>query len=115
MDRQRAIVLYGNTLSLAAIGAGLDVQPGCTVTQVDSAARDAAERLRSLRPDVLLFNLCAAQPDAVISLLQETPDLLLIGVDLLNHRALVMSGKQPALLTTGDLMALIVANLDRVS
>ncbi len=50
-----------------------------------------------------------AQPESVISLLAELPGLLLIGVDLADHRALVLSGEQPRLLTADDLAQLIEA------
>ena len=56
---------------------------------------------------MVLFDLAAAQPDTVISLLTELPDLLLIGVDLANHQALVLSGEQPKLFTTDDFVRLV--------
>ena len=58
---------------------------------------------------MILFDLAAAQPEAAIPLLQEFPDLLLIGVDLANHQALVLSGEQPRLFTTDDFVKLIDA------
>jgi hypothetical protein len=39
--------------------------------------------------------------------MKELPDLLLIGVDLANHQALVLSGEQPRLYTTDDFVRLI--------
>ncbi len=39
--------------------------------------------------------------------MKELPDLLLIGVDLANHQALVLSGEQPSLYTTDDFVRLI--------
>ncbi len=107
MDQVRTIILYGRALSLSAIGANLAARPSWRLEQIDAAAPGASERLRELRPNVVLFDLAAAQPEAVIPLLQELPGLLLIGVDLVNHQALVLSGDLPSILTADDLIRLI--------
>ena len=109
MDQLRTIVLYGASLSVAAIGASLEGRPGWQVTHLDSVSPDAAQSLRRAHPDVVLFDLAAAQPEAAISLLKELPDLLLIGVDLANHQALVLSGEQPHVYTSDDFVRLIEA------
>jgi hypothetical protein len=103
----RTLVLYGESLSIAAIGAGLAAKPGWQVISVDAASPAATRRLRRLRPDVLLFDLAAAQPKAAILLLREFPALLLIGVDLANHQALVLLGEQSRLFTTDDFAQLV--------
>ena len=58
-------------------------------------------------PDVILFDLAAGQPDFAIPLLQKSPMTLLIGVDLMSHKMLVLSGEQSRLLTADDLMEVI--------
>jgi hypothetical protein len=107
MHHVRTVILYGRALSLSVIGATLVGRPGWQVEQIDAAAIGAAERLRALRPHVVVFDLAAAQPDAIIALLQELSGLLLIGVDLVNHQALVLSGDLPTILTSDDLIRLI--------
>ncbi len=114
MNQIRTIVLYGDSLSVSAVGAGLETRPDWRVIRVDPASPGASRRLRQLRPDVVLFDLAAAQPKPVIALLKELQGLLLIGVDLVNHQALVLSGEQPELLTSGDLVQLIEAQATRV-
>ncbi len=109
MERTHTIVLYGASLSVAAVGAGLADKPGWQVIPMSPVTPTASQRLRQLRPDVVLFDLAAAQPDTVIPLMKELPDLLLIGVDLANQQALVLSGEQPKLVTTDDFVRLIVA------
>jgi hypothetical protein len=109
MKHVRTIVPYGASLSVSAIAAGLTSRPGRRVIRVDSTSPAAAGRLRRLRPDVILFDLAAAQPEETISLMKDLPDLLLIGIDLANHKALVLSGEQPKLFTTDDFVRLIDA------
>jgi hypothetical protein len=74
MDQMRTLVLYGASLSVAVIGAGLAGKPGWHMIPMDSVSPDATGRLRRLHPDVVLFDLAAAQPEAMISLLRELPD-----------------------------------------
>lgn len=107
MEKTHTIVLYGASLSVAAIGAGLAGKPNWHVISMDAVPPAATESLHRLRPDVVLFDLAAARPDTVISLLTELPDLLLIGVDLANHQALMLSGERPKLFTTDDFVRLV--------
>lgn len=109
MEQTRTIVLYGASLSVTAIGAGLAGKPGWQVIPMDSVSPAANWHLRQLHPNVVLFDLAAAQPEAVISLMKEFPDLLLIGVDLVNQQALVLSGEHPKLFTTDDFVRLVDA------
>ncbi len=109
MEQRRTIVLFGASLSVAAIGASLAAQANWQVVPMDAASPAAAESLHRLRPDVVLFDLAAAWPDTVISLLTELPDLQLIGVDLARHQALVLSGEQPRLFTIDDFVRLVDA------
>ncbi len=109
MKGRRTLVLYGASLSVSAIGAGLAGKPRWDVIPVDSASAAATERLRQLRPDVVLLDLTAARPDTALARLAARPNLLLIGVDLANHQALVLSGEQSRLFTTDDFVRLIDA------
>ncbi len=107
MNQQRTIVLYGPSLSVAAIGAGLADKPGWRTIPVEPASPDATRHLRELRPDVVLYDLAAAQPETTILLMKECPGLLLIGIDLANNQAMVLSCEQPKLFTPDDFMQLI--------
>jgi hypothetical protein len=107
MEQVRTVVLYGRALSLSAIGASLIARPGWQVEQIDAGLPAPSERLRELRPNAVLFDLAAAHPEDIIPLLQELRGLLLIGVDLVNHQALVLSGDLPSILTSDDLIRLI--------
>ena len=111
MTPQRIIVLYGPSLSVAAIGSGLAGQPGWRTITVEPTAPDAARHLRELRPDVVLYDLAAAQPETTLLLMKECPGLLLIGIDLTNNQAMVLSCEQPKLFTTDDFMQLIERSL----
>jgi DNA-binding NarL/FixJ family response regulator len=99
------VVLLGNSLALSGVGASLEARPGLRVVHV--AAADAfAEALSELEPDVAVFDMAANQPD-VVELWRRHPGVLPVGVDLLEHRAVVFSRHSSSVLTTDDLLRVI--------
>ena len=56
---------------------------------VDAALPGADQRLRSLQPDIVIFDLSETQPDMMIRLWKAQTHLSLIGVDLAEGQALV--------------------------
>jgi hypothetical protein len=103
----RTVVLYGNSLVVSSIGASLQGRAELQVSSVDTTCPQAEERLRALQPDVVIFDLAAARPEFAIALWKTQPHLLLIGVDLLAHEALMLSGQPSRLLTLDDLLGAI--------
>jgi hypothetical protein len=108
MTQVHRVAIYGNSLSVASIGASLQGRPGLEVATLDASFPDAMERLDLLALDMVLFDLSIARAvqDAV-SLLAAHPKLVLVGFDLTSHRALLLSGEQSTVLTTDDLMQII--------
>jgi hypothetical protein len=96
------VVLYGNSLALSGVGASLEAHPGLRVVQVAAAA----DALSAFEPDVIVFDLAAAQPD-VFALWRQHPHVLPIGVDMLEHRAVVYSEQSSRAWTTDDLLRVI--------
>ena len=99
------VVLLGNSLALSGVGASLETRPGLRVVRV-GAVDASAEVLRALEPDVAVFDLAATPPD-VVELWRRHPGVLPVGVDLLEHRAVVFSRESSSVLTTDDLLRVI--------
>lgn len=99
------VVLLGNSLALSGVGASLEMRPGLRVVHFD-AAETVAEALSDLEPDVAVFDMAANQPD-VVELWRRHPRVLPVGVDLLEHRAVVFSRHSSSVLTTDDLLRVI--------
>ena len=104
----KRVVLYGKSLVMSTIGAGLQKCPDLQVLPIDPSQPNAGQDLCALQPDAVIFSLGAAQPDALLSLLQQ-PDVLLIGVDAETHQALVWSGRQAAAVVADDLVSVIMS------
>ncbi len=103
-DLRRANLSGAGLRGANLIGASLQDCAGLQVLAVDAEVHDAAHRLGVPRPDVVLFDLGAAQRDFAMTLCKARPDLLLIGVDLATNQALVVSGHRTRAYTTEDLL-----------
>jgi hypothetical protein len=103
----RTVVLYGNSLVLSSIGATLRDRPDLKVLALDATAPGAAERLRTLAADVVIFDQATTPPQLAILLCEVKPDLLLIAVDFKTSHALVLSSQSSQVLTTDDLVHVI--------
>lgn len=103
----QTIVLYGNSLIVSSLGAGLRAQAGLRVLPVDAAAPDAARQVEALQPDLILFDLATVQPVLTPSLWKAHPRVLLVGVDLAHDEMLVISGRHSHAATIKNLMDLI--------
>ena len=79
MDRQR-VILYGNSVVLAAIGASLERFPALELVSL-AAPLPSATELRLLSPDVIFFDTGSAEANlnTLFALLQDCPDLLVVG------------------------------------
>lgn len=99
------VALLGNSLALSGIGASLGARPGLRVAQLDPAAA-LDDALGALAPDVLVFDLAMDRPD-VVTLWRLHPGVLPVGIDLLEHRAVVFSWESARVSTTDDLLRVI--------
>lgn len=66
-----------------------------------------AHQLGTDQPDVLVFELTTSQLDSLTSLWREQPQIMLIGLDLAEGGALVVSGQASRVLTVEDLVQVI--------
>jgi hypothetical protein len=102
--------LYGNSLVLSSVGATLRARPDLQVLVVDATAPGAAERLKALAADAVIFDQATTPPQVAIPLCEANPDLLLIAVDFRTGQALVLSSQSSPVLTADDLVHVIDAH-----
>jgi hypothetical protein len=107
MGERHLVVLYGNSLVLAGMGTSLKAFPDIDVIELGDPSDDTIRELCALQATVVLFDLAVLPPDFLLSLLQEKPKSLLIGLDAAGDRLLLLSGQQAHSLTTGRLLQVI--------
>ncbi|MCL4532453.1 MAG: hypothetical protein M1582_04585 [Actinobacteria bacterium] len=110
MEDHRRILLYGGTLILDSVGAALRKWPELEVISLSPPLPGFAE-LESLVPDAILFDVETPHPDAVFSLLETRPGLVLLGISPHGNVVRLWSGRQLRELSSKDLKDVIEQQL----
>ena len=106
MIANRQILLYGNSIILGSIGAGLRRCPEFEVTTLPTPPQDSTQ-MDTAKYDILLFDLEASQPEAPFFLLKTHPDLVLVGISPGTNRVWIWSSQQLQEMSLQDLYQLI--------
>lgn len=107
MSRRR-VILYGSSVILGALRSSLE---RCSELEVIplSPPLPGAAGLGALAPDVILFDSGSAQPDPLFTLLRDSPNLLLVGVDPERADLLLWASDHIRAVTADDLIQVIAS------
>jgi hypothetical protein len=108
--KTRTVALYGGNLVMSSIGTTLHNETGFHVQEFREKLPGSPAKPDADPPDVILFDLLAAQPDFAFSLLRDHPATILIGIDLNRNEMLVLTGATTPLKTADDLFQAIEKN-----
>jgi hypothetical protein len=108
----RKVVLYGNSVFMAGVEAGLKSRDGIEVILIDASLPNAVQELDVLNPAVVIFDL-ASPPTLRFGLpfIREHLGLPFIGLDVTSNTVLVLSCQQYTALTVDDLAQVIQVQL----
>ena len=102
----RSVLLYGGSLLLSGVAAGLESCPGLRVMQAATWA-EIGPLLVERIPDVLIFDLGDACESHILPLLFRNPHLLLVGLDVEYNQAVLVSGQEAHSLTLNRIKEII--------
>jgi len=108
----RKVVLYGNSVFMAGVEAGLKSRDEIEVIHIDASLPNAVQELDVLNPAVVIFDL-SSPPTLRLGLpfIREHLGLSFIGLDVTSNTVLVLSCQQYTALTVDDLAQVIQAQL----
>ncbi len=107
MPEFQKVILYGDSLLLTAIAGSLAGFPSLEVVMLKSLPISHFSDLGTLQASVVIFDLTEFPAQSILSLLENQPDRLLIGLDSAGERILLLSGKDSHTMTTKRLVQLI--------
>jgi len=107
----RVIALCGESLLMDGIEASLQDREGVEAVLLDTSQPGADQVLDKLNPDIIVFDLTPSQLSCIFTYLRTHTDVVLIGLDIGCDLALILSGEWRRLLTVGDLMQVIEAQI----
>ena len=72
------------------------------------AGPGAASLIAAHHPAAVIFDRCLAEPDFTLALLDEQPDLILVGVDPSSNKVFVLSGREEQPASPAELLRALV-------
>ena len=106
MKERRIVALFGNSLLIDAVAAGLSDKQEFGVMRLYTPITDE-ERLRSLSPDFVIFDLDTPDSGFIVRFLRNQPGVPLLGLDVTSNQAVLISSQQHTPLTMDDLAQII--------
>ena len=107
MEERRIVVLFGDSLLMDTVEASLGDRQDLGVMRIHTTIPNVVERLKSLCPDLIIFDLDAPHSQFVLPLLRDLPGVPLLGLDVTCSKAIALSSQHYITLTANDLAQLI--------
>ena len=94
MEKQTVVVFLGDSMLIEGITVSLAHNKLIKSIHVDPATINLKECLRSIAPDLILFELGTVWSPTILSLLSEQPGLHLLALDVDCSRVIIMNSYQ---------------------
>jgi hypothetical protein len=104
---QERVVLFGDAPFIQSVEACLHGAGEIGVIELSSSVVDAPQRLKSLRPDLVVMDLHGDHAHLAVSLLREQPGVSILCVDRERQEAIVVCGQAYLTPTAEDLREII--------
>jgi hypothetical protein len=109
METRPLVVLLGDSVLMEGTAISLARNQMLEMAQLDAHAIDVGQRLHTLKPDLVIFELDTPRLACILALLWEQPDILLMGLDLAGSRAFVLNSHQHLTPTLNELCRVVQA------
>jgi len=109
MGTRPLVVILGDSVLMNGAAISLAGNQSLEITRLDAHAIDVRQRLFTLKPDLVIFELNAPHMPCILALLWEQPGIPLIGLDLACSRAIVLNSHQHLIHTLDELCRLVQA------
>ena len=104
---RRHVILYGDSVFMASVEASLRRWPELEVVCIHASVSELEQQVNKLAPAAVIIESCVPPAQDTLAFLQAHPDLPFIGLDPNSRVAILLSSKQQAIQTVGDLVQLI--------
>lgn len=109
MERRPLVVLLGDSLLMDGIAVSLAGRQMPGTIRMDSDVVDVREHLKTLQPDLVIFELGTPTSTAILSLLSQQPGIQLMGLDPACSRVIVLNSQQHSTPTMNELYQVVQA------
>jgi hypothetical protein len=107
MDERPTVVLFGDSLLMDTVENNLLESRLLGVVRIHTNVTDVEDRLKALRPDLVIFELDTPHSRFVLPFLRDQSGIPLLGLDLICSRVVALSSQQYRTLSMQDLSQVI--------
>lgn len=114
MNKQQLVVLLGDSLLLDSVEASLTHQDMLSVLRLRTAAPEVTERMDTLRPELIIFDLNAPNFRSLMPFLRMQPSVPLLGLDINTQQAIGLSAQTHTVVGADELQHVIARYVDHL-
>ncbi len=107
MEDSRLVVLFGGSLLMDGVAAGLCASQSVGMIRILDTVPDLRECLQSLQPDIVIFDWDTPEAQDIVSVLRDQPGVTLLGLDVHNKKVIIVSSHQCTPLSVSELIQVI--------
>lgn len=107
MDPKQILVLFGDSLFIDTIEAGLGTGREFALVRISAGAANLHQRLDSFDPDLVIFDVSHLDDRLILSLLKSHPGTLFLGLDITTHQILALGSRCYTVRSLADLTRII--------
>jgi hypothetical protein len=111
MHKDCLVVLFGDSLLMDTVEASLSDSPHFGIIRFHQTVTNVAARLKTLQPNLIVFDLGSPLSQFIIPFLQEQPSVPLLGLDVTSSRVIALSCEHYPVLTVDDLSKVILSKI----
>lgn len=94
MAKQALVVVLGESLLLNSVEVHLRSGLALPVIRVDSSGGEVNKSVRSLQPELVVFELDTPRPCAILSMLREQSGTVFLGIDTNDSQVVVLNSSR---------------------
>ncbi len=114
MAAPKGLVLYGDSVFLAGIKAALKGYDALEPITLESGRSGICGHIQEMNPRAVLFDRFTAEPDVVLRLLCDRPNLVVIGVNASSDEIVILSVRKEHVSSIAELVNVIGQRSDSV-
>jgi ABC-type Fe3+-hydroxamate transport system substrate-binding protein len=107
MGKQPLIALLGDSVLMDGVAFSLRDRQTLGVVRIGPSGHSIEESLKSLQPDLIVFELDSPLSQSILSLLKEQNGIPLLGLDLTCNRVVVLNSHHHIASTMSDLCRVV--------
>ena len=110
-DKQTVVIVIGDSFLMEGIGLGLQKEQALDVIQMETFNKNTQEHLKSLQPELIIFELNNQFSANILSMIAEKPNTIFLAIDNDSDRVIELQSNSYTALNMKDFFQLVCAKV----